>query len=230
MAKSLVPYLLSGERERGVYFFSFFHNLFIQSLLLQLKNGRETMRYHVKKHKKKHISWNCFFHTLSCCSYSCSDQTKALFNRKAASAISSSPIALKASGLSLSLSLCGWWGRWKSFDFVNSFLPLHGWILLLCKYCCWNYILGVVVMLMGFDWTAVLRYGFSLIWCILDSSHLFFDLWDLIKFFYPVGVLFSLVGLMKFLSIDVGRWKFIYISFCSVMFVRNEGLCVIGIL
>ena len=189
------------------------------------------MRYHVKKHKKKHISWNCFFHTLSCCSYSCSDQTKALFNRKAASAIFLFSHSFEGKlTLSLSLSLCGWWGRWKSFDFVNSFLPLHGWILLLCKYCCWNYILGVVVMLMGFDWTAVLRYGFSLIWCILDSSHLFFDLWDLIKFFYAVGVLFSLVGLMKFLSIDVGRWKFIYISFCSVMFVRNEGLCVIGIL
>ena len=120
MAKSLVPYLLSGERERerGVYFFSFFHNLFIQSLLLQLKNGRETMRYHVKKHKKKHISWNCFFHTLSCCSYSCSDQRKALFNRKAASAIFLFSHSFEGKWtLSLSLSLCGWWGRWKSVDF-----------------------------------------------------------------------------------------------------------------
>ena len=51
----------------------------------------------------------------------------------------------------------------------------------------------------------MLRYGFSLMWCILDFSHLVFDLWDLIKFFYAVGVSFSLVGLMKFLSIDVGR-------------------------
>ena len=180
MAQSLVPYLLSGERERereectflSFIIYSFSHCFF---------GWRMVEKRCVTMYKKKHISWNCFFHTLSCCCcccYSCSDQRKAFFNRKAASAIFLFSYSFEGK---LTLSLSGRWERWKSLDFWIHFYHCMVEFFYFVNTVAEIIFLRVIVFVDGF-WLNCCAEIWALIFWLLGFWLIFFCFWGFIFF------------------------------------------------